>query len=813
MRGVASGVLGTVRARCLAGAAALACAIAIGTTLVPALAQMGTLDAGVAPDGSQMLLESDTLVYDNDRNTVTAVGGVQIEYGGNRLVAERVTYDRATARLTASGDVEILEEDGNRIYADSIDVTDDFADGFVNALRVEAVDDTYFAAESAERVDDRMTTFNSGLYTACEPCEENPDKPVTWNIKAQKIIRNGETRTVRFENAHFELFGLPIAYLPFFEMADPTVKRKSGFLFPSIMQDSDLGWGVKVPYYFALSPTYDLTVSVTPYSRQGFLGEAEWRQQFDNGQYSLKIAGISQQDSGAWNNNRVNGSVDDRAMIGSKGRFDINPRWTFGWDVMAQTDKNFSYTYDIAGFNEREERSEVYLEGFNDRNYFDLRAMRFHIQEDLRSDHERSRHETQPWVLPMLDYAYTHDEPVHGGELSIDVNAQSLHRDQLQRTTEGILPGEESADGSPASLTGDRIRGPQGSSGRLTAEAEWKRSMVSSGGLVVTPLLHARGDAIYSDLSSDTVDGINDFQAGGSTIDSDVRSAYHRYMATAGLEVRWPVLFSTSSSTHVLEPMAQLFLRPDEPYGSSLGIPNEDAQSLVFDATTLFEREKFSGYDRIEGGTRANLGIRYSGSFGDGWTANAVVGQSYHLAGRNPYDSPDLVNAGAYSGLESDVSDFVGLLGLTSPVGVSGSVGARLDEETFELRRTDVNAGYNTNTFSLALQYAYIQGQPLYGFVEDNQGFENRHEVSAGASVNLRENWQVFGSTTFDIESSTMTKNSFGLAYDDECFIYSMTYSQSRNRVTDEVDQSIGFTISLRTLGEFGSDTGRMSDS
>ena len=91
-------------------------------------------------------------------------------------------------------------------------------------------------------------------------------------------------------------------------------------------------------------------------------------------------------------------------------------------------------------------------------------------------------------------------------------------------------------------------------------------------------------------------------------------------MATAGLEWRWPVLFSSISSSHMIEPMAQVFARPDEQYIGGLGIPNEDAQSFVFDASTLFERDKFSGYDRMEGGTRVNIGFRYSGAYDNGWT-------------------------------------------------------------------------------------------------------------------------------------------------------------------------------------------------
>ena len=168
-----------------------------------------------------MLLEADTLIYDNDNDIVTAVGSVQIDYGGNRLVAERVVYNRKTGRLLASGNVEIVDSSGTKIYSDEIDVTDDFANGFVNALRVETIDKTYFAAESAERSAGTATTFNNGVYTACEPCEEKPDRAPIWRIKAQKIIWNGKEKTVRFEHSRFEFFGMPIAYFPVVRSARP----------------------------------------------------------------------------------------------------------------------------------------------------------------------------------------------------------------------------------------------------------------------------------------------------------------------------------------------------------------------------------------------------------------------------------------------------------------------------------------------------------------------------------------------------------------------------------------------------------------
>ena len=75
------------------------------------------------------------------------------------------------------------------------------------------------------------------------------------------------------------------------------------------------------------------------------------------------------------------------------------------------------------------------------------------------------------------------------------------------------------------------------------------------------------------------------------------------------------------------------------------------------------------------------------GTFGAGWGTNALFGQSYQLAGLNSFASPDLVNVGAYSGLETSTSDYVALAGFTSPFGLSASASGRFDEQTFELRR------------------------------------------------------------------------------------------------------------------------------
>lgn len=717
---------------------------------------------------AQLLLQADQLVYNNDNNTISAIGDVRIDYDGIKLVARQITYNQVTARMVAVGNVEIIERDGTRILATEIDITDDFSDGFVNALRVETIDDTTFAAESGERRDGNVTIFNNGAYTACEACRDNPKRPLLWNIKAQKIIWNGEEKTVRFENATFEFFGVPLARVPVFTTADPTIKRKTGFLVPSVGYSNELGASVSVPYFIVIAPDKDLRLTTTAYTRQGFLAEAEFRHQLVNGSYSLKAAGIHQFTPEAFDIGSSDEAEDWRGMVGSKGDFNINPRWSFGWDVMAQTDNNFASTYDIEGFNQGQRRNNIYLTGLGSRSFFNAEVIKYDIQEANITTNSGGR---EALVLPAVDYNYVVDKPVLGGELSFDVNMRGLSRKQS----------------SQISRAGLSTRGLAGESFSSTIEAEWKRNFVTTGGLMLTPILHGQGNGQWLDLEQEAT-----YSASGAALTND--SSTFRGMVTAGMEARWPILFSASSSTHVLEPIAQVFARPDEQDPGSL--PNEDAQSFVFDTTTLFQRDKFSGYDRMEGGTRANVGLRYTAAFDNGWGINAAFGQSYHLGGLNSFAAPDMVNAGRASGLETNRSDYVGSIGATSIEGFSILASGRFDEKDFDLRRADLNLAYANNTFSTTVNYAFIDAQPEYGFTKDRQ------EITTTGSIRFAEDWTAFGGMTYNVETHRIERDYIGLTYHCECFLMSLTYSEDR-RDQDVIDKSFMLRISLRTLGDF----------
>lgn len=819
-----------VKGRHLALCAGVAlCALVSAGSASLAQEQLGDLGAAVdVPSDAQLFLEADTVVYDSETGVVTAEGGTQIDYGGYKLVAKKVVYNQKTKRLVASGDVELQQPDGNKIYADSADITDDFADGFINALRIETPENTRFAARGAVRQNGNVTSFEQGVYTACEACKENPERAPLWQVKARKIVWDQQEKVVRYYGAKFELFGAPIAYLPYFQAADPTVKRKSGFLVPSFESSDELGYGLRVPYFIALGDDKDITVAGTYYTKQGFLGEIEYRQAVSNGYFTLQAAGISQNEPDAFAGQApfevdpITGELTslspdflntDRGMIGTTGRFDLSDRWTFGWDILAQSDQNFSNTYSIENFNQTLHTSEIYLTGLGDRSYFDLRAQRFDYQSDFELDQD-----IQPEILPGFDYERIEDD-VFGGEFEVDVNITNLSRNDSNPgaillcepqfivnggcdvSADDVLLGNGGIDANRVfpfrddffdrnALEGDYTRG--------SIDSEWRRTITTDQGLLLTPSLGVRADVYRADMS---IDGVGfpaepDFgRAGGVLGGIDVDESGFRGMATAGLEARYPIAIDTANASHIVEPIGQLLLRPDEMEAGNL--PNEDAQSLVFNTSNLFSKDKFSGYDRMEGGSRANVGLRYAGIYATGYTVDAMVGQSYAFGGENPYSEVDLALVGFDSGLETDRSDYVGSVALGTPIGLELGVEGRFDDETMEVRRTDVSSTYANSRGSVGVVYSFIGAQEVYGFPAD------RSQVTTSASLKLTENWTAYGSVGYDVENSTLISRAVGIGYLDECFSLLATYQSTEDSYQiNEAQNKVMFTFGLRTIAD-----------
>ena len=362
----------------------LAGSLAFSTTLPAIAAQkqkqsdLGTILKAPSVDKSEpMLLQADEMIYDNENNRVTAKGNVEIYYGNYTLLADQVIYDRNANTLAAQGNVRIKDPDGAIITSNQMTLTDDFRDGFIDALRVVTKDDTRIVAQTASREAGNVTVFHNGWFTPCKPCEENPDKPPTWRIRAKTIIHRKDEATITYRNGFFDFFGVPIIWLPYFQSADPTVKRKSGFLMPMYAQSDRLGTTVTVPYYFALSDHYDFTFAPMYTSQQGVLWQGDWRHRLASGGYRVELAGVFNDGTFAFPKD-INS--DFRGSVVTEGKFALNPYWSWGWDAIAASDDTFRRFYGLESEIKTDQISQLYLEGLHDRNYF---GMQFYQTNNL----------------------------------------------------------------------------------------------------------------------------------------------------------------------------------------------------------------------------------------------------------------------------------------------------------------------------------------------------------------------------------------------------------------------------------------------
>jgi len=756
------------------------------------------LGRGTVDGKSQMLVQADEIHYDYTNERVSAVGNVQIYYSGSTLEADRVTYDQRAKRLRAEGNARLTEPDGRVNYGETIDLSDDYRDGFVDSLRVETPDQTRIAAARAERSAGTFTVFQSGIYTACEPCKDDPKKPPLWQVKAARIIHNQTEKMLYFESARVEFFGVPLAYFPYFAAPDPTVKRKTGFLMPVFSSSTVYGFAVETPYYIALAPDYDMTLSPKVTTKQGPLLQAEWRQRLESGAYTIRGSGLYQLDREYFvhsDGTPTPGFRDWRGSVETSGRFNLSPQWAWGWDAVAVTDPTYFQDYKIRTLQRRtpdplgagltEGVSQLFIAGRGDRSYFDARAIHFtgFSEADVQS--------ALPEIHPVLDYARTLSTPVLGGELGYGVNFTSLSRASAdydpisQSAFANSLCAPVTADPAVKIRSNCLLRGVPGEYARFSAETHWRRQFIDSVGQVWTPFASMRGDVASVSIKSDV--GVANFIQTGDT-------QLARAMPTAGLEYRYPFIGVQSWGTQMIEPIAQIIVRPDE---SGVGrLPNEDAQSLIYDDANLFKVDKFSGWDRAEGGGRLNAGVQYTSQFHRGGFVNMLFGQSYHLFGRNSFAVGDVTNTGLGSGLDSDRADYVARLSYQPNSIYSLSSRYRFDQGNFALRRLEVEARANFDRWALSVLYGNYDAQPELGFLTRREG------VLGTSSVKINPNWVLFGAARYDIDAGSFNQTRFGLGYIDDCFIMSLNY------VTDytysgnvQTNQSFLLQVSLRTLG------------
>ena len=593
---------------------------------------------------------ADEMSFDRESGVVSAQGNVEIRYKERRLNADIVSYNRDTNVVSAEGNVVIFEPTSETIYGEKIEITGDLRDGFILNIGVILQDNARIAGSSASRTNASRTEIKNAVYSPCDLCKDEPNKPPIWQIKAVKVTHNKATQTIEYRDAWIEFFGFPVFYTPYFRHPDPTVKRKSGFLFPTLGGSSDLGTTLQTPYFLNLGPHEDATITPIVMTQKAPVLSAEYRKRAQKGEVVVSASLTS-------NSDETNGLGTERGRHGvrghiqSTGRFDINQAWRWGFDGNWTTDDTYMRRYGFGGPSSLE--SQLFAESFKSRSYFSAKMNTFQSLQDGVDSGEI------PLVLPLVDFNYVGKKDRIGGSTNFDFNLLSLTRDEGTDTR------------------------------RLSARSVWQRPLVGALGDIYNISFGLNTDLYHVDGLSRGVDK------------SDYTGFSYRVTPEAAFEWRMPFAKSDGEISHLIEPIATFMWSPYG--GNSDKIPNEDSIELEFDDTNLFRTNRFSGLDRVEGGPRLIYGLKWGAFKESGGKSSVFIGQSWRPKKDDTYATG--------SGLEDNFSDIVARMEISPGEHLKAIYRTRFDSSNLSPKRNEIGLIAGIPKFRVTGNYIYMESQ------------------------------------------------------------------------------------------------------
>lgn len=710
----------------------------IGIALVLVVCWMARPGFSAEASGERrFLMLANELRYDETAGSVSAIGDVEVSTDGRILLAERITYFQRSDTVIAEGNVSLLETDGTVLFADRMELRNQLRNGTIEQFKGRLADNARVTAAIARRDDGNRTRMLKALYSPCDVCPNDPQRPPIWAVRASRVTHDQAAKQVEYNDARIEIYGVPILYTPYLSHPDPSVDRRSGFLAPSFGRSSKLGTKVETPYYFAIAPHIDTTVTPLYTSQEGPVLSSEYRQRTRTGAFDL-TGSYTRPDRRDDLNRRTN-KKDDRSHVRGQGRFDIDNTWRWGFQAARASDDTYLKKYSFGSDDIL--RSRLFVEGARGRSFASANAYAF---QGLRSTDDPGQ---TPYALPLLDYNYISDAGRYGDTFRFDANFLSLSRNAGSDVTRTVLRGA------------------------------WQVPYYGAMGDVTTLKAELRGDGYY------VTDAAQSPAPHAPTDDGFVGRA----LPQVTVDWRLPFVRREQASYQSLTPIANFVVSP---YGGNPGrIPNEDSRNFEFDDTNLFTSSRFPGFDRVEGGPRANLGLKYGIYSFDGHSVTALLGQTFRGHADDTFARK--------SGLEGYRSDYVSRLDFSPMPNLQLYERFRFDKDTLGLRRHELGVDAGPRDYRVNLTYVQLSRELI------DDALAPREELSLAARAKVAQFWSVRAATRHDLTSTGgAIKSAAGVFYEDECLDLGVDFVRDYTRDRDvEPSTSFSVRVRLKTLG------------
>jgi len=628
--------------------AALLVSLALGLTAASLAAAAPTEPPEPNGDG-EVTFTSDFANVDPETGELVARGDVVMLYQGYRLEAQLVRYNERTGLAVAEGGVTLTDPDGAKIMAPKMELNGPARAGIMEHALLIMAEGERLAASRAQRFADGDSRLDRAVFSPCPACQEDPTATPIWQIAAVEVIHDRDSRRLIYDNAFLEVFGVPVAWLPYFSHPDPTVDRASGFLIPQVRTRDELGAVFEIPYHWAISESQDATLTPIFTTKESPALAASYRHHLGYGRYSVSGAfTFDDQPSEA-----LTGENDDglRGFIFSDGRFVHGKDWQSTYQLRWASDDTFLRIYDFT--NADTLISNYKLEGILGRTYIKGEMLGF---KGLRLEDVDG---LTAHALPLIDINYLSKPGVLGGSFEARLNAVSLLR----------------TDGADTR--------------RATLSTGWRAPFTSNWGHKVVLDAYLEG-AVYDVRDADNFDDPAFAGDGGTEL---------RGVARASATISWPFSSFAGGVEQIIEPVVQLVASPEDLNDSA--IPNEDSRSFALGRSNLFSLDRTPGFDLVESGSRVTYGLRYKLFAGD-FSLEAMAGQSLRSE-----ELTDFFPEGA--GATGNLSDVVGEIGLTYKELGSLVYQVQLDQDNLSARRHEVFAETGNEWFGLDVGYVRIE--------------------------------------------------------------------------------------------------------
>ena len=487
------------------------------------------------------------------------------------IIADQIEYDVKTETIKTSGNTEIINASGQRLTLNDSYITGDGSELSGNDIKLWLGSHVYVESDNISRRGD-LTIARNATFTACDECDAYGD---AWEITTYKIIHDMDSRTLRFYSPVVRTYDIPILWLPYFEMPDPGVKYKTGFLMPDFASTNKMGTQINVPLYISLSDTHDITTTFSYLTQENPLFQLEHRLNTDHAEFRTR---------GSFTHNRAGENRwhifnDDIIELGENARATVF--------LERASDKTYLQKY---GFYDDQPYldSGAKLELFGQSSYIVADA---HVFQELRQSNRR------------------HSAP----DGNILPNIRAVHQT-------APLFGE-----TYATFSGDMlgISGDGTAAQRLIGDARLTTPWTLWGGNRLTASVSARYDLYHFDNTQ--------------MVDGDIFSGFkNRFLPSGYLEWGLPLFKPSNNWTQIIEPRARLtMMRHLDNEGFAL---NNDSAGTILTDSVLFSDNRFAGLDLWENGTFADYGIRWSAFNNKGHTFEIFIGQSYDFTDKPDID-------------------------------------------------------------------------------------------------------------------------------------------------------------------------------